>query len=175
MRALLAILLLSVCSQPIAAERFYAEIHAGVDGIQHSDLSFRPIQASASVGLYFWKTIGIDFAFGGPLDVGEDEGFEVQLEDLRTLSLRFDSPPTDGISAFILLGVSQFDVSQRGVTSSGAARTVREDFQGGTLAIGIRQQIGSGPFSVVGSYRFHWVDEPLDVDSWTLGVRAAWK
>ncbi len=175
MRALLAILAFSFSFSAHSADRFYGEIHGAVGGIQHSELSFRPIEAHFSVGGYLWDHIGLDLNFAGPLEVGEDDDFTVQLESLTTLSLRFDSPPMDGLSAFMLFGVSRFSVSQRGVNSQGAARTVRENFQAGTFSIGLRQQLGATPLSLVGLYRLHYVDQPINIDSWALGLRAAWR
>jgi len=107
------------------------------------------------------------------LKVGKDDDFTLQLESLTTVSLRFDSPPTDNISASILLGISQFSISQRNENELGA-RTVRETFQGGTLTVGLRRQLENTPLSVLLAYRLHYVDQPIDIDSWTLGVRAAW-
>lgn len=175
MRALLAIILLSACSQLLATDRWYGEVHVGFSNVEHSSLAFHPPKASVSFGGYFWKTVGIDVNLGGSFTDDDDDGFDLALDNQGTLSLRFDSPPQNGVSAFVLLGVSQFSLSQRGTNSFGGSRTVRETFQTGTLAFGLRQQLGSGPFSLVGSYRLHVIDEPIDIDEYTLGVRAVWK
>ncbi len=174
MRALLAVFLLSISFPSFATDRLYGEIHGGFNVIQLSDLRFLPIQASVSFGGYFYKTLGVDVNLGGSLNEDRDEDIKLQLENQITLSVRFDSPPTRGVSAFVLIGWAQFDLSQSGDSSIGTTQTVSETFRGAAVSIGVRQQIGSGPFSVVGSYRFFDVDEPLDFDTYTLGVRVAW-
>jgi len=175
-RALFAVLMLCMpwfAAPAAAADRFYLEAHAGFSTIQHSELAFRPIEAHFSAGAYFLENIGVDVSFATAAKEGEDGRFAMELNRLATLSLRFDSPPTDGLSAFVLLGFSQFEASQR-APDNPDKRSVTEDFQGGSVGIGLRSQLGRSPFSAVGVYRIHYVDQPIDIDSWTLGVRAAW-
>jgi len=172
LRALLAVLLLSVSSLANSSDRFYGEIHGGFAGIQHSELSFRPIEAHVSVGGYVFDHLGFDLSIGTAVKEGKDDDFQLELVDLTTLSLRFDSPPTDSMQAFILIGISQFAINQ---TDPGGARQVTENFQGGTLSIGLRRNFENTPFSAVGLYRLHYVDQPIDIDSWAIGVRAAWR
>ncbi len=174
MRALLAFVLLILSIPATATERYYGEYVIGTSGIRHTDLQFRTVEGRLTLGGYFAKGLGAEVSFGGPFRVGEDEGFTVQVENLATLSMRFESPPAEGLSAYILLGVSRFAVSQRGVNSLGGARTVRENFQGASFTIGLRQQLTNSRLSLVGGYQLHYVDQPIDIDAWTFGVRAAW-
>lgn len=174
MRALLAIVLLALSHQAISSERFYGEYHLGTSGIRHSDLEFRSIDGRLALGGYVADQIGVELTLGGPFRVGEDQDFSVQLENLATVSLRFESPPQSGLSAYILVGTSRFTISQRGVNSIGVARTVRESFQAASLSIGLRQQLGESRFSLVGAYHVHFIDEPIDIDTYTVGVRVAW-
>ena len=175
MRALLAIVCLTLSSWAHSDDRFYVEIHGGIGNIRVADLAFRPIEAHVSVGGYFIENIGIDLTVGGSLIEDDDDGFEAQTEEVASLSLRFDSPQKNKISAFILVGVSQFTIQQEGTNSTGVSSTVSETFQGGTAALGFKRQIADSPFSIVGVYRLHFVDEPIDLDSFSVGVRAAWK
>jgi len=173
-RALLAIVLFFASFSVAAAERFFAEYHLAGTATRHTDLKFRSLGGRLIFGGYFAEGLGAQISVGGPFRVGEDQGFTVQLENFANASLRFDSPPLDGLSAYIALGVSQFTVSQRGVNSIGQARTVRETFQSGSLFVGLQQRYNQLPFSVVGGYQIHYVDQPLDIDAWTLGLRATW-
>jgi len=175
-RACIAVLFLCLpvfAAPAAAADRFYLEAHGGFSGIQHSDLIFRPIEAHVSAGVYVWDYIGLDFNVGTAAKAGEDGDFAMELNQLTTLSLRFDSPPTEGAQAFILIGISRFELSQRQPDAVDAA-SVAEDFQGGSVAIGLRSRLAKSPFSAVATYRLHYVDQPIHIDSWTLGVRAAW-
>ena len=174
MRALLAFVCLSLSPLAYSADRFYGEIHGGLGNIRQSDLSFRPVEAYVSVGGYFINNVGIDLTLGTALLDDDDDGFDAQVEDIASLSVRFDSPPIDYTSAFVLIGYSQFTVQQEAVNPLGVTSTVSETFRGGTLALGLRQQLGNTPFSIVGMFRTHILDEPVDVDSYTVGVRAAW-
>ena len=175
MRALLAIICITASSWAHSDELFYGEIHGGIGNIQIADLAFRPLEAHVSVGGYFLKNIGIDLTVGGALRDDSDDSFDTQLDDVASLSLRFDSPPSNGISAFILIGVSRFSVSQEGINPFGVSTTVNETFQGATAALGFKRQIADTRFSFVGVYRVHFVDEPIDVDNYSFGVRAAWE
>jgi len=139
-RALLVVCSLFFSAWASAADRVYAELHGGFAGIQHSELSFRPLEAHVSIGAYVFEHIGIDLNLGGAFRDGDDDGFEL----------------TQKISA------AEDSVA------------VNEDFQGGTFAIGLRRQIARSPLSVVGVYRVHSVDQPITIDSYSLGVRAAW-
>lgn len=174
MRALLAFVIIIFSLPAAATERYYAEYQLGTGNIRHSDLEFRTVEGRFSLGGYFAKGLGLEFAYSGPFRVGSDGGFDVQVEDLVALSMRFESPPMDGLSAYILLGISHFAVTQSGTNSEGRSRSVRENFQGGAVSIGLRQQLGESRYSIVGGFHYHDVDQPVDVDAWTLGVRAAW-
>lgn len=173
-RALLAFVLITSSFSVFANEGFFAEYHLGVSGTRHSDLDFRSVDGRLVLGGYYAKGLGVELMFGGPFRVGEDGGFDVQLESLGTVALRFESPPQGGWSAYVLLGISQLEISQREVNSLGQARTVRETFQGGSFALGLRRQIAQSRFSALASYQIFQIDEPIDVDAWTIGVRAAW-
>jgi hypothetical protein len=174
-RVLFAFLLLTLAFGAHAADRFYAELHAGFGGISHSDITGRPAEVYASVGGYAWDYLGLDLTVAGAAMAGEDDGYSLSLKRLATVSFRFDSPPIENVSAFILLGVSQFDLNQESENSQGDSRTVKGSFQGGTFGIGLRHQFTHTPLSLVAMYRVHYVDQPIDVDSWSLGLRAAWR
>ncbi len=175
MRALFAFLIVTSAFGAQAADRFYAELHAGFGGISHSDITGRPAEVYASVGGYAWDHLGLDLTVAGTLMAGEDNGYSLSLERLTTVSLRFDSPPMENVSAFILLGVSQFDLHQEADDAQGDSRTVKGSFQGGTFGIGLRHQFINSPLSFVAMYRVHYVDQPIDIDSWSLGLRTAWR
>lgn len=184
MRALLAIVCITLSSWAHSAdswlysdftgERLYAEIHGGIGNIGLADLNFRPLEGQVSVGGFFLQGLGIDLNLGTALLDDDDDGFELQIENTVNLSLRFESPPKDGLSAFILVGISRFTAVQDSVNSVGQSRTVSETFQGGSLALGLLQRIPNTRFSIVGTFRTQLVDEPIDVDTYTLGVRASW-
>ena len=178
-RALLAIICLTVSSGAHARDSFgdlfYVEAHGGIANIRVSDLAFRPIGAHVSVGGYFLKNIGVDLTVGGSLADDDDQGFDGRLDDIASLTLRLDSPPIDRLSAYILIGVSRYTIRQEGVSVSGISTSVTETFQGGTAALGFKRRIGDSRFSVVGVYRIHFVSEPVDVDNFSIGVRASWQ
>jgi len=178
-RALLALLFISFSSLAHSnddfGDRFYVRAETGWANVGIGDSDFRPFLASVSVGGYFLKNIGLDLTIAAPLGSDDDAGFDVQLEEFANLSFRFDSPPIKRWSAFIFLGVSTFTVDQEGLAPTGFSTSVSETFTAGTGALGFKRQIADSRFSVVGTYRLHFLDEPIDVDSITFGVRAAWK
>lgn len=174
MRALLAIVLLTISSSATAAERYYAEYQLGSAGIRHTDLDFHSVDGRFIIGGYYGKGLGAEISFGGPFRVGTDSDFDAQLENFTSVALRFESPPEGGISAYILLGASQFTISQRGVDTIGQARTVKETFRGGTATFGFRKQFEHSRLSFVAAYQVHDVDQPVDVDTYTVGLRMAW-
>lgn len=179
MRALLALICISFSSlahsDDAFGDIFYVQIETGWANVGIAESDFRPWQANVSVGGYFLKNVGVDLSLAAPLNSDDDDGFDVQVEDFASLSFRFDSPPKNGWSAFILLGVSTFAIDQEGAGPSGVSTTVNETFQSGTAALGFKRRLADSRYSLVGTYRVHFIDEPIDLDSVTFGFRAAWK
>ena len=86
--------------------RLYADAHWGIQSVRHSDIDFQPLFASGSVGLWLFDNIGIE-VFGdvglGSFDNGD---FSVEVEEAGGVAMRFQSPPRNGFSAYIITGLS---------------------------------------------------------------------
>lgn len=151
---------------------FYGELHFGANGIRHSDLDFFPLFASITAGAFVLPNIGIE-VFGDLALAEEDNaGFDVELTSALGIAARFQSPPWQGLSGYIVLGVVDYTVTQSPQNASIGSGSIEEDFLGVRVSVGVIQQLKRLPrLSVSAEWRSYAVDEPIRVDSLVIGLR----
>lgn len=173
MRWLIACVLLVASSQALAEGPVYAEVQIGAGGVRHSDLDFYPFFASATVGAYVLPNIGLEVFADTDIAAGEDEDFELAIEQAYGIAARFQSPPINGLQGFIVLGAVNYTLDQSfNSGSSTSTLSVNEDFTGVRVSVGLMQRLTRFPNLIVtAEYRHYNADEPLRLDALLLGLR----
>ncbi|MEE9320046.1 MAG: hypothetical protein V3U76_06330 [Granulosicoccus sp.] len=172
MRWLMACLLCLGSSSLLADEAFYGELHLGAGGVRHSDLDFYPTIGSLSAGVYVLPNIGIEVFADTSLSDDEDEGFVLDLEEAYGIAARFQSPPGNGLSGYLVIGYVDFSVAQEPVEESLAAAAIDENFTGARFSAGVMQRLARVPQLLVSfEYRNYYADSEVKVDALLLGLR----
>jgi len=171
MRWLLA-LLLTIPSLTSAAEsQFYGELQLGVHGVQHSDLDFYPGFISASVGVYLRPHIGAELFLDRAINKGDADNFELEVNEASGVALRFDSPTSRGIQAYVLLGYVTYVINQYEYLV-GSRRLAKENFAGARISVGLAASLPRYKhMQLVAEYRNYDIDAPINVDGFGLGLR----
>lgn len=151
---------------------FYGELHFGANGIRHSDLDFFPLFASITAGAFVLPNIGIEVFADLALAEEDNAGFDVELTSALGIAARFQSPPWQGLSGYVVLGVVDYTVTQSPQNASIGSGSIEEDFLGVRVSVGVIQQLKRLPkLSVSAEWRSYAVDEPIRVDSLVIGLR----
>lgn len=157
--------------QPTLVERFYGDIHYAYGGVAHSDLEFNPSFLSLSGGVWLRPGIGLELYADQGLNESRQGNFELEWTNTSGFAARFQSPARNGFFAYILLGMA-FTHLEQSESDSRGERTVVQNYEGGRLSIGFGQRYPSIPgLVVVAEYRNYFVDEDLNLDAISLGLR----
>ena len=102
----------------------------------------------------------------------DNAGFDVELTSAQGIAARFQSPPWQGLSGYIVLGAVNYRVTQSPQDASIGVGSIDEDFFGVRVSVGVVQQLKRLPMlSVSAEWRSYAVDEPIRVDSLVIGLR----
>jgi len=157
----------------LADGRFYGEVQLAAGGVQHSDVDFYPVFGSVSAGLYLVPNIGVEVFADTGLSSDNSDGFDMDIEQAQGIAVRLQSPATQGLQGYIVLGYVNYTLDQDArATATQAASSVNEDFAGARISVGLMQRLKSLPSLLVSAeYRHYNADEPLRVDALVLGIR----
>jgi len=157
--------------QPTLVERLYGDLHYAYGGVAHSDLEFNPSFLSLSGGVWLLRGIGIEVYTDRALNESRQGNFELEWTRTSGFAARFQSPDRQGFFAYVLLGMAYTHLEQFESDSRGE-RTVVQNYEGGRLSIGFGQKYRSIPgMVIVGEYRNYFVDESLNLDALSVGLR----
>ena len=166
----LTIALICLCSIATAQAdlKFYGEARLGAGGVRHSDLDFYPTFGSFSAGVFIFENIGVEAFVDAPLAADTSGDFEVDIVEAAGAAIRFQSPPRNGVNAYMLLGFVNFELEQE----EDGAGTLEEDFSGARVSIGLNQRLKRFPGVLFGAeYRNYFSDSGITVDGISLGLR----
>ena len=168
MRWLPALCLMVCAASAQANDRLYGELHLGANGIRYSDLGLYPISGSVTLGAFVWPGIGLELFADQGFNTDSERSFDIGLEQAYGVATRFQSPEMGGTSGYIVLGYADFTVEQE---QDGRA-TISEGFTGARASIGLMQRLRQFPsLQISAEYRNYYVDEPVRVDGFYLGLR----
>lgn len=149
----------------------YGELHLGLGGVRHSELDFYPGFASASAGVFVYPDIGLEAFVDGSLGTDDKAGFDSEVSQAAGVALRLQSPAVRGLRAYMLLGYVNFTIEQQ-EDDQRAQRTVVQSFGGARVSVGLSQALQRHDnIRVNVEYRNYYVDEPITVDGFSLGLR----
>ena len=160
-----------VAYRPTVLERLYGDIHFAYGGVAYSEIEFNPSFASFSGGAWLFPGIGFEVYSDRNLSSSREGNFELELTSTSGMAMRFQSPPRNGFFAYVLLGLAFTRIEQSESDSRGE-RTVIQNYEGGRISIGFGQNIRSvHGLVLVGEYRNYFVDEDLNIDAVSFGLR----
>lgn len=149
----------------------YGDLHFALGGVQHSDVDFNPGFASLSLGVWLWKGIGLEVFADKGLNAGQDGEFDLEITDANGVAARFQSPSSDGIFAYVVLGVVRTRIEQSN-DSSQIQPLIVQNYRGGRLSIGIGRELQIIPGGrLTAEYRNYFVDEDLQMDALSVGLQ----
>lgn len=173
--ALLATSVAQAASTPLYA-RLYGDINFAVSGARHSELDFYPGFVSLAGGAWIRRGVGVDVFVDEGLFSDEKDGFEFEITSASGVAARFQSPPRKGFFAYVVAGVVSLRIVQDETGPTGVQRSVVQNYQGGRISVGIGQQLSFAKNLIVtGEYRNYFVDEDLQIDALSLGVRLSFR
>jgi hypothetical protein len=173
LRWLITVGLLLASFTASAEGRVYGELQLGAGGVSHSELDFFPSFGTVSLGAYVAPNIGLEVFADTSIAPGEDDDFQLDIEQAVGVGLRLQSPPVDNVQGFIVLGAVNFTLDQT-LTNAAASQVndVNEEFTGLRVSVGLMQRLQRVPNTLVtAEYRHYNADGPLRLDAIVLGLR----
>ena len=171
MRGLLGFFLCLMAINAMANDRLYGEVQLGVASVTHSGINFYPSFGSLSAGAFVAPNIGIEVFADGLLATGTEGDFEMAITQAVGVAVRLRSPPKDGLHAYVLLGLVDFELQQDESNDRNSPR-VRQDFTGLRVSLGMAQRLRAIPqLLFTGEYRNYYSDDGIQVDGFSLGLR----
>ncbi len=154
--------------------RPYVEGFIAGSAIDVGNFEYYPVFGGVSAGFFFREGIGLELHLDGEILPGEDNDYELAYERGVGAALRFESPPREGLSGYVLLGYTNFSARQERETPPVAGDELNGDFGGPRLSIGLVQRLTRLPsLSITAEYRKYAVQGGLDVDALVLGLRVS--
>jgi len=151
--------------------RVYADVQWGVQAIGHSDLNFYPAYTSGGIGLWLFDNIGIETFGDLGLEAYQSGPFTVEIEEAGGVGLRFQSPPKRGLSAYLVAGYVDFQLTQVESDSRGTRR-VSQGFGGVRFSVGLAQRLRSfDSVLLTAEYRNYYSQSEIQVDLLSVGFR----
>jgi hypothetical protein len=155
-----------------AAERFYASAFLGWQTVTINDASFDSRMAQAGLGVWLWEGIGLEGEFGGSFTDDTVSGLKLDVPAQTMVNLRLESPPSDGYSAFVQLGLARTEVDSRYTTNATAPGrgTLTSSLSGVHLGIGLVLHLNRWLAADAGYSRLIYEDDS-GVNLFRFGVR----
>lgn len=157
---------------PISATQagsLYGEVNYEIQYFEIADTDFTPQMLTGTLGVWFTKGIALEGSFGASVRDDTADGLTLETDKLATLNLRFESPNTNGATAYILLGGVSYDLKGTQANSSFPGQGT---FDGYHVGLGLNQYFPSATNTALNlSAHVYGVDEDIDSYGLRLGVR----
>lgn len=171
LRFIIPLILVLFAGQAHAGIKLYADARLGAGGVRHSELDFYPTFGSFSAGFFMFENIGIEGFVDTSLTSGNKNIFDLSITEASGVALRLQSPPEQGLQAYVLIGYVDFTLSQDEEGELGQ-RTVVQSFEGLRLSVGIQQHLEFVDGFIFGvEYRNYYADSGITVDGVSVGLR----
>lgn len=150
----------------------YADLQYTYGGVRHSNINFNPGFGTLAVGAWIRPGIGIEGFIDQASTSSQEGNFDLTLEQATGVGLRFQSPTTDhGVFSYVVLGMVSVDITQDESDERGQ-RQVRQGFDGVRISLGFGYEFsGLDVLSLTGEYRHYAVDESIQIDGISFGLR----
>lgn len=155
-------------SNASAADRLYVAASLDWQTVAVEDASFEPRLATAAVGFWMWEGIGLEAEFGTSYFEDSFSSLKLDVPTQAAMGLRLESPPAQGYSAYIQLGVARTEIKSRYTTTPGSAS--KTTLSGPRFGIGLMMHFNRWLSVDAGFTRLVYEDEAR-VNLFRLGLR----
>ncbi len=165
----LLLCLLFISSPWLQAETLYTELNGAYTFTKLDDEQFNPTTLEARLGMYLQQQVGIEAYVASGLSDDSQLDIDVSIKTIAGINFRFESPESDGMKIFILLGygMTEWDVDRSGSGEPGSV-----DFDDFSYGAGFEWRLGKSEqwFINLRGQRFLNKND-LTLDLGSLGVR----
>lgn len=146
----------------------YASVFVDYQSIGIADGEIQTPVLTGVIGVWGWPGIGVEAELGRGLKEGDINNLALDVHSLSGLNLRFESPPTDGVAAYALFGLSRSNLDS--TFTSGVGGKKKNALRGARAAFGLTLR-ASSRFVVDASFSHHDYDDEVRINTFRLGLR----
>ncbi len=161
--------LLLISSPWLQAETLYTELNGTYTFTKLDDEQFNPTTLEARLGMYLQQQVGIEAYVSSGLSDDSQLDIDVSIKTIAGVNFRFESPESEGMKIFILLG---YGMTEWEVDRSGSGEPGSVDFDDFSYGAGFEWRLGKSEqwFINLRGQRFLNKND-LTLDLGSLGVR----
>ncbi len=131
--------------------------------------SFNPVNGRFRIGSFFYKTVGIEFVYGGiSMSDSTKYNVKVSLPESMTVNLRWESPAeaNRGLSAYFLTGY----VSNTLDIQNSQGYPGKQKYSGANLGLGLKQTYFNW-LGVYCEYNYQYLKDKVRISGVALGMQ----
>lgn len=153
-------------------ERFYIMGALDFQNVNVNDSSFDQKLAGFAAGVWLWEGISLEGEITSSYADDSISGLNLDVPLQTSISVRFESPPSSGVSAFIQLGLAHTEIESRFATNSldAAGGLITTSLTGPRGSIGLVLPINRWLAAEAGITRLIYEDD-ADVSLFRLALR----
>lgn len=153
----------------LQADSFYAELNTGYSFTKVDKEEFNPLTIETRLGIYLQPQVGIEAYYATGLTDNTQLNIDLALTKLAGINLRFESPESDGMKVFILLG---YGMTEWDLDRSDTGEPGKVDFDDFSYGAGFEWRLGKSEnwFINLRGQRFLNKND-LELNIGSLGVR----
>ncbi len=146
----------------------YASVFADYQSIGIANAEIQTPVLTGVIGVWGWPGIGIEAELGKGVTEGDINNLALDVHSLTGFNLRLESPPSDGVAAYVLFGLSRTNLDS--AFTAGFVGKKKNSLSGGRAAIGLTLRAARG-LVVDASFSHHDYDDEIRINSFRLGLR----
>lgn len=164
-----ALLMMSSSAVLAEGERLYADVAMTANSVKIADNRFTIPTAQARIGVWLREGIGIEVMGATGRDEDTQAGLDLEISSVQGAYLRLQSPFEGGVSGYVLLGGSQYELDGSTTTSSLPGK---DEFSGGSASFGLLFALPTRVnASVITEYSRHYADDDIQFSGFSIGLR----
>lgn len=153
----------------LQAETLYGELNTGYSFTKLDKEDFNPLTLEARLGMYLQPQVGLEAYYASGINDDSQLDIDLEIKSIAGVNFRFESPESDGMKIFILLGygMTEWDLDRSGTGNPG-----KVDFDDFSYGAGFEWRLGKSNnwFLNLRGQRFLNKND-LSLDTAGLGVR----
>lgn len=153
----------------LQADPLYAEVNTGYSFTKLGEEEFNPLTIETRLGMYLQPQVGVEAYFATGLNDDTQLNIDLALNTVAGINFRFESPESDGMKIFILLG---YGMTEWDLDRSDSGEPGKVDFDDYSYGAGFEWRLGKSEdwFINLRGQRFLNKDD-LELNIGSLGVR----
>lgn len=148
---------------PVYLSAFLDHQRFGID-----DDEFRSPLLSGALGVWGWPGIGLELELGKSLVDDDINNLSLEVYSQASLNLRLESPPTESIAVYVLLGFSRSHLDTR--FKDGVSSRKKIDLRGARATIGLTLR-ATRHLAVDAAFTHHDYEDRIGATGVRVGLR----